>query len=102
MFHFDHEDVFTIDHKELLKLVYDISDEKYVGFKHAFRANAFLSNFRVRENYKSFVGDIVKQNLEVIAYVTNLKKEIPKYWSFSTRNIPHLGMKNFAKYVKEM
>ena len=91
LFHFDAKDVFTLSKSEILKIVYNISDERYVGYKHAFNELNFLSKFEVKKDYKPFVNKVIKQNSQVEAYVASLKEEFKNIGAFQTRNIPHLG-----------
>jgi sulfate adenylyltransferase len=91
LFYFDTKDVFTLSKSEILKIVYNISDEKYVGYKHAFNELNFLSKFEVKNNYKPFINRVIKQNSKIEAYVASLKEEFKNIGAFQTRNIPHLG-----------
>ena len=91
LFHFDAKDVFTLSKSEILKIVYNISDERYVGYKHAFNELNFLSKFEVKKDYKPFINRVIKQNSQIEAYVASLKEEFKNIGAFQTRNIPHLG-----------
>ncbi len=91
LFYFASKDVFTLSKSEILKLVYNISDEKYVGFKHAFNELSFLSKFEVKKAYLPFFKQVMKQNLEIEDYVASLKQEFKNVGAFQTRNIPHFG-----------
>ena len=91
LFAFDAKDVFAVSKGEILKIIYNISDERYVGYKHAFNEFNFLSKFEVKKDYKPFVNRVIKQNLQIEAYVALLKEEVKNIGAFQTRNIPHLG-----------
>ncbi len=91
LFHFDAKDVFTLSKREILKTVYNLSDEKYVGFKHAFNDLRFLSKFEVKKAYKPFISRIINQNSQTEAFVASLKQEYQNIGAFQTRNIPHFG-----------
>lgn len=91
LFDFETKDVFRLSKNEILKTVYNISNKKYVGFKHAFSHFSFLSNFKVKKFHKSFVNRVVDHNLQIEAYVASLKQEFKHIGAFQTRNIPHFG-----------
>ena len=91
LFDFDSKDVFTLTESEILKIVYNISDKKYVGFKHAFNELKFLSRFEVKKSYKPFFNRVIKQNLQIETYVASLKLRFKSIGAFQTRNIPHFG-----------
>ncbi len=91
LFDFDAKDVFSVSKSEILKIVYNISDERYVGYKHAFNELNFLRKFEVKTDYKPFVNRVIKQNSQIEAYVSLLKREFKNIGAFQTRNIPHLG-----------
>ena len=91
LFNFENKDVFELPAKQILKLVYGISDEAYVGFKHAFNQFTFLTSFEVKEDYKSYLDEMIQQNLDIVTYVTSLKKKFKHIRSFQTRKIPHFG-----------
>ena len=69
LFKFDEKDVFEVSKGAILKLVYNISDEGYVGYRHAFSELKFLSKFEVKGDYKSFINKVIKQNLQIQAQV---------------------------------
>ena len=91
LFDFEAKDVFTLSKSEILKTVYNISNEKYIGFKHAFNDLSFLSKFEVKKTYKPFINQVIDQNSQIKAYVASLKQEFKHIGAFQTRNIPHFG-----------
>ena len=91
LFDFGIQDVFTVSKDEILKIVYNISDDSYVGFNHAFEELNFLNDFRVKKAYQPFIDRVIKKNLQLEEYVTSLKKDSKNIGSFQTRNIPHFG-----------
>ena len=54
LFHFEKKDVFELSSKQILKTIYLLSDDAYVGFKHAFSHFKFLTNFEFKRfsNFK--------------------------------------------------
>ncbi len=101
LFNFTAKDVFTLRKTDILELVYDILDEFYTGFKHAFYGLEFLSDFQVKANYQPFVQKILDQNQEMIISVQKLKKEFKNVGAFQTRNIPHFGHEKILKCLLE-
>ena len=97
LFNFTSEDVFTLKKSDIVELVYDISDEFYIGFKHAFHRFEFLRDFQVKPNYQAFVQKVLDQNTAVITSVQKLKREHKKVGAFQTRNIPHFGHEKILK-----
>ena len=101
LFEFQAEDVFTLPKSHVLKIVYDIINESYIGFKHAFCRFEFLSKFQVKANYQPYVQKVLDQNLNTIAYVQKLKKEFKHIGAFQTRNIPHFGHEKIIERLLE-
>jgi len=101
LFDFNTENVFRLRQADILKLVYDLVNEFYSGFKHAFYCFEFLSDFQVKTKYQPFVEKIIKQNKEVITYVQKLKKEFKNVGAFQTRNLPHSGHEKILKCLLE-
>ena len=91
VFEFSHDDIFHLPKEEILKKIYNLTDENYVGFRHAFSGEAFLRAFKIRKECQSFFKDIVAQNKQVQEFVANKKSKFPKIAAFQTRNIPHSG-----------
>ena len=48
LFHFGQNDLFHLSKKQILKSIYGLSDETYVGFTHAFEQLSFLNNFEIK------------------------------------------------------
>ena len=101
LFTFNAEDVFILNKNNILDIVYDIVDESYIGFKHAFHRFEFLSEFQVKPEYQPFVQKVLDQNLTVIAYVQKLKREFKCIGAFQTRNIPHFGHEKIMQRLLE-
>ena len=101
LFNFTAKDVFTLRKADVLELVYDIADEFYTGFKHAFYHFEFLSDFQVKANYQSFVQKVLDQNRKLIISVQKLKQEFKYVGAFQTRNIPHFGHEKILKCLLE-
>ena len=91
LFYFGQNDFFHLSKKQILKSIYGLSDEKYVGFTHAFKQLSFLNNFEIKDIYKPYVDSFVKQNLNTIAQISSLKDKFKRVGAFQTRNIPHFG-----------
>lgn len=91
LFDFDEQDVFNISKVKILNTVYDLSNESYVGFKHAFSSYKFLRNFQIKKAYQPYVKNIIEQNLKTMIYITELKERFKTIGAFQTRNIPHFG-----------
>ena len=102
LFDFTADDIFTLPKSQILKVIYDISNESYVGFKHAFKQFKFLSNFEVKEIYKPFVNSINAKNSEIMSYVNKLNSSTGNIGAFQTRNIPHLGHEIIIKRLLEV
>ena len=101
LFLFEQKDVFILPKEQVLKTVYNLSDETYAGFKHAFNQFTFLTNFKVKETFQLYVEKLVKQNLDTVAYVTSLKKKFKYVGAFQTRNIPHFGHERIIQRMLE-
>ena len=101
LFNFTAEDVFTLRKSDIVELVYDISDEFYNGFKHAFHSFEFLRDFQVKSNHQAFVQKVFDQNTAVISSVRKLKREHKNVGAFQTRNIPHFGHEKILKCLLE-
>lgn len=91
LFDFEPQDVFSLPKRHLLKTIYGLSDETYVGFKHAFSQFTFLTKFNVKKTHEPYVDQMVKQNLDIITYVNYLRQRFKRIGAFQTRNIPHFG-----------
>ena len=85
LFFFKESDVFELPAQQLLETVYSLTDQNYVGFKHAFTNFEFLARFEVKEAYKSYVDEIVQQNIDTINYVASLKEKFPIIGSISNK-----------------
>ncbi len=101
LFTFTAEDVFTLRKSDIVELVYNIADENYTGFKHAFHNFQFLRKFQVKPNYQPFVQKVLDQNKEVINFVRKLKQGFKHVGAFQTRNIPHFGHEEIIKRLLE-
>ena len=101
LFNFTAKDVFTLRKTDVLELVYDIVNEFYTGFKHAFYRFEFLSDFQVKAKYQSFLQKLLDQNRELITYVQKLKQEFKHVGAFQTRNIPHFGHEKILQCLLE-
>ena len=101
LFNFRAEDIFTLRKNHILEIVYDIVNESYSGFKHAFSRYEFLRKFQVKENYRPYVQKGLNQNLKTIAYAQKLKKEFKHIGAFQTRNIPHFGHEKIIERLLE-
>ena len=93
LFHFGQNDLFHLSKKQILKSIYGLSDETYVGFTHAFKQLSFLNNFEIKDTYKPYVDSFVKQNLNTIAQISSLKDKFKRVGAFQTRNFLTLVMK---------
>lgn len=91
LFIFENSDVFTISPEQILQTIYGHQDKTYSGFKHAFRGFNFLSKIKVKDQYKSVLASIIRQNELTIEYVSELKRHNKLVGAFQTRNIPHYG-----------
>ena len=101
LFCFEESDVFELPAQQLLETVYSLADQDYVGFKHAFTNFEFLARFEVKEAYKSYVDEIVQQNIDTMNYVASLKEKFPIIGAFQTRNIPHFGHEKIMQRMLE-
>jgi sulfate adenylyltransferase len=98
---FAKEDVFEIRTKQILETVYSLSDDTYVGFKHAFNKFKFLTHFEVKKAYQPYVEEIVQQNWNTIQYVDSLRNKFKDIGAFQTRNIPHFGHEKIMNRMLE-
>ena len=101
LFHFEKKDVFKLPAKQILQTVYNLSDDAYIGFKHAFNQFTFLTTFEVKDTYQRYVDEMVEQNLNNITYVASLKKKFKHVGAFQTRNIPHFGHEKIMQRMLE-
>ena len=102
LFHFGSSDVFTLSKNQILKTVYDITNESYIGFKHSFNQFKFLSNFEVKKPHKQYIDRVINQSAEVISYVASLKQKYKYVGAFQTRNIPHFGHEKIIQRLLEV
>ena len=91
VFLFRKADVFTLKQETILETVYGHQDRDYVGFCHAFKSFDFLSEFKVRDEWKSVIENVTMQNEETLAHVFALRADGLTIGAFQTRNIPHFG-----------
>jgi len=91
IFDFSEDNTFIIPENLLLKTIYNLTDHNYVGFKHSFKTNKFVSSFIIKEKHKKLFQSIVVQNSETLDAIKNLKKRWHRVGAFQTRNIPHSG-----------
>ena len=91
IFIFKKSDVFSIEPRQILEIIYGHNDSSYIGFAHAFKSLTFLSHFEVRDEYRSAVDSITHQNNSVIDHVSSLRLQSNTIGAFQTRNIPHFG-----------
>lgn len=101
LFSFKQKDVFSLPKEQVLNTIYNISDENYAGFRHAFSQFTFLAHFKVKGAYELYVKQMVKQNLDTIDYVNSLKKKFKHIGAFQTRNIPHFGHEKIIQRMLE-
>ena len=97
LFYFEKKDVFEIDKKKILNLIYGISNQNYIGFKHSFNNFKFLSKFKLKTEAKNYVKIVNNQNLQALKYVNSIKSKFLKIGAFQTRNIPHYGHEKIMK-----
>ena len=55
VFVFKKSDVFSLEPRQILKIIYGHNNSSYIGFVHAFKSLTFLSNFEVRNEYRPTV-----------------------------------------------
>jgi sulfate adenylyltransferase len=91
VFDFSNEDVFELDPVVICEKIYGHRDLSYIGFKHAFQTNKFLSNYTIKTQFCKYFKDIVKQNRNCVDTIQELKSVHKKIGAFQTRNIPHMG-----------
>jgi len=91
VFDFEQHETFILPKKLILKTVYGLTNSKYVGYRHAFNTNKFISNFKINERYEILFQTIVKQNADTLDAIKNLKQTYNRVGAFQTRNIPHSG-----------
>ena len=101
LFNFTAKDVFKLKKAEILNLVYDIKNEFYTGFNHAFYCFKFLSDFQVKATYQPFVQKVLHQHQELITAVKRLKQDFKHVGAFQTRNIPHFGHEKILNILLE-
>ena len=91
VFDFSSEDVFALEPVVICDKVYGHRNLSYIGFKHAFQANRFVSNFTIKTKFQKYFDDIVQQNRNCVQTIRELKLKHDRIGAFQTRNIPHLG-----------
>lgn len=91
VFRFHCDNTFEIPEKQLLKILFNLNDKKYVGYVHSFNTNIFLSRYEIRKEFKELSQKIVEQNLQTLKFIKELKNKYAKVGAFQTRNIPHFG-----------
>jgi len=91
VFDFSENNTFIIPEHSLLKTIYNLTDRNYVGFKHSFKTNKFVSSFTIKEKHKKLFKSIVTQNSETFDAIKKLKQSWDRVGAFQTRNIPHSG-----------
>jgi sulfate adenylyltransferase len=91
VFDFNESDTFSISESSLVKAIYNLSNQNYVGYRHSFRSNRFVSKFTIKGKYEKYFQSIVAQNIHNFEIVNQIKKTNNKVGAFQTRNIPHKG-----------
>ena len=91
VFRFNYDNTFEIPEKQLIKILFNLSDKKYVGYAHSFNTNIFLSKYEIRKEFKALFNEIVEKNLQTLRLIKELKNKYGKVGAFQTRNIPHFG-----------
>jgi len=92
LFDFEANEIFEIDPLEVIETLYGISDQSYIGFKHAFGDNyKFLSTLRIRKEHKQLISEVTQNNIDAKLRFHELSEQFPILGAFQTRNIPHLG-----------
>ncbi len=97
IFSFSKDDVFKLNKIDICRTVYSHSDTSYIGFKHAYPGNTFLSQFSVRPEFQFIFDEIVLQNYDCIEKIKLLKERVNCLGAFQTRNIPHSGHEAIIK-----
>ena len=64
--------------------------------------NLFLKNFKVKNQFEDCLDKLVKQNLEVMSSIKELKLQYKEIAAFQTRNIPHLGHEKIISKLLEV
>tara|TARA_Y100000590_G_scaffold467846_1_gene648237 strand:+ start:1536 stop:2516 length:981 start_codon:yes stop_codon:yes gene_type:complete len=96
-FIYDKNFTFRINKKKVLKKIFKIKKNNYVGFKIFFKyGNKFAYNVKLKKKYTKQFNYINNFNNNLIKKIRNLKKST--YISaFQTRNIPHYGHEKIIK-----
>ena len=101
LFEFSAKNVFSLSKEGLVKTIYGISDESYIGFKHAFNQFTFLDNFIVKKDYQAYVERMVQHNKNIMAELNLLKENSGHIGAFQTRNVPHYGHEKIIQRLLE-
>jgi sulfate adenylyltransferase len=91
VFDFKDSDTFSISESSLVKAIYNLSNQNYVGYRHSFRSNRFVSKIIIKEKYERYFQSIIAQNIQTFEKVNQIKKTNNRVGAFQTRNIPHKG-----------
>ena len=101
VFEFSSDDVFQLSEIEILTKVYNLVNRDYIGYRHAFNSNKFLSRFAVKKSFKKIVEKIISQNRTVFDEVVRIKEKYKTVGAFQTRNIPHFGHEKIIEHMLE-
>jgi len=101
VFDFDDNDVFYIDSSKLSEIIYGGHAETYIGFKTAFTGNAFLSSYRIKQEFVHEIGRIQEANDRAAEHVEGLRRQHKRLGAFQTRNIPHYGHQKIMERLLE-
>ena len=102
VFVFHPKDTFKISKEKILKKIYQLKNKEYTGFRHAFsNYELFLSNFKVRDDFKVFVDTVTYQNTQAKRTIKSLLSRHSSVGAFQTRNIPHAGHEKIMERMLE-
>jgi sulfate adenylyltransferase len=91
VFDFADDETFTVSNEKICEIIYGFKNTDYIGFKHAFVKNRFLSVLRVKKKLQNEYSRLVDHNLGLLDSINKLKCEQGLIGAFQTRNIPHYG-----------
>ena len=101
VFDFSKNDVFELSKVDLCARIYGHQDLSYIGFRHAYKTNQYISEFKVKSEFEEQFKVLINQNHNCLSRIQKLKEKKGRIGAFQTRNIPHSGHEAIIKSMLE-
>ena len=87
----DSNSIFKIGMSDYSNIIYGKKSEEYIGTKLSYSTNLFVSNYKIKSEYRVIIDNYIKEILDTKFKISQLKDKYKTIGAFQTRNIPHLG-----------